>query len=159
MKGFIRRLLREGLAGESVTAYRCIDGNYDGNRSGIQYFAVNKEYASHFGDNCYEFNIDVVNSNILNLETWNKIYSEKTGTNGNLYNRKQGLFVVGEIAINEVFSDQLELFGLECGDEMVNKFINEFNHCDIIYGEDAGEHEKVFAVKDTKFITLVGKHQ
>jgi hypothetical protein len=157
MKKVIKKLLREGLMGDTITAYRCIDGEYDSNRNGIQYFAINKEYASHFGDNCYKFKIDTTNANVLNLESWNKLYTEKTGKNGNLYNRQQGLFVVGEIAISEGFSDQLELFGLECGDEMTNKFVNEFNHCDIIYGEDAGEHEKVFAVKDVRFVSLVGK--
>jgi hypothetical protein len=64
---------------------------------------------------------------------------------------------VGEIAISEGFSDQLELLGLDCGDEMVDKFVDEFNHCDIIYGEDAGYHEKVFAVKDMRFVSLIGK--
>ncbi len=156
MKSYIKQLLREGLMDNTITVYRCIDGDYDSNINGIQYFAINKKYASNFGDNCYEFKIDITNANVLNLESWNKLYTEKTGKNGNLYNRTQGLFVIGEISISEGFSKQLELITLEFGDEISNKFINEFNNCDIIYGEDAGYHENIFAVKNMKFVSLVG---
>lgn len=140
-----------------TTVYRCIDGEYDTNYSGVEFFSVNKEYSSTgFGDNCYEFIINTNGAKILNLEKWNRLYTEKTGKNGNLFNRHQGLFIIGSMVIESGYKKELDIFSQALGDEMSQKFINDFNNCDAIYGEDAGyPGEFVFAVKNKSIIKRV----
>ena len=139
-----------------VTVYRYLDKDYNPEYSPIEYFAVNKEYASHFGDYENKFLINTDNAKILNLEYWNKLYKDKTGVNGNFYNRVQGIFVVGEESIGSKYEEPLSRFALAFPKETVNKFISEFNECDAIYGEDAGfPNEFVFAVKNKKMIKKI----
>jgi hypothetical protein len=139
-----------------ITVYRYLDNDYNPDYSPIEYFAVNKKYASNFGDYENKFLINTNNSKILNLEYWNKLYKDKTGINGNKYNKVQGIFVIGEKSIDSNYEEPLSRFSLVFPKEIVNKFINEFNECDAIYGEDAGyPNEFVFAVKNKKIIKKI----
>ena len=58
----------------TTTTYTCVDGVYDKNKKPFDYFAVNLEYAKHFGDNCYIATLNTSNHKILTLEKWNKLY-------------------------------------------------------------------------------------
>ena len=78
----IRELIDKVKNFGKTIVYKCVDGVYDKNQSGIDYLAVNSDYAKKFGDNCHRITIDTSNYNILKLDTWNKIYTEKTGKNG-----------------------------------------------------------------------------
>jgi len=139
----------------NVKVYRCIDTPIFRERNEIEFFSLNKDYASHFGDNCFEFLIDIKNSKILDLSKYNKLYKEKTGENGNLYNRIQGIFVIGEENISTSYSDALTKFS-KALPEFVEEFSNEFKNCDAIYGEDAGyPNEFVYAVKNKSIITKI----
>ncbi len=139
--------------------YRCIDNNkYNKQFSNIEFFAINKSYASFFGSVCYQFEIDLTNSKILDLGIWNKIYKERTGENGNIYNKVQGLFVIGSENIESSYKKPLEKFSKAFGTSMANKFLDEFNNCDAIYGEDAGyPDEFVFAVKNKNIVKNLGR--
>lgn len=156
MKGLIKQLLRESLV-NNIIVYSCIDGNYNIDLNQINFFAKNIEYSKKFADNCYRFNLNLKNTKVLNLEKWNKLYYDKTGNKGNIYNRTQGLFVIGSMSINDGYTEELKKFRDAFGDEMANQFINEFNECDVIFGQDAGYHEEVFAVKNKNLITLLGQ--
>jgi hypothetical protein len=154
MKDVIKKLLRENLELNRIRVYRCIDGEFKGFNNRIEYFSVNKNYANKFGDNCYEFWINT-NSKILNLEKWNKLYTDKTGKNGNRFNRHQGLFIIGDMAITSNYKEELSLFSEVMGEELSNQFLDELNSCDAIYGEDAGyKNEYVFAVKNKNILTV-----
>jgi hypothetical protein len=136
-----------------TTVYKCVDGFYDKNKSGFDYLATNLDYSKHFGDKCYEITLDTSNYRILKLDKWNKLYTEKTGKNGNMFNRQQGLFIIGDMAITSNYSQELKLFSQALGEELTNKFLDELNNCDAIYGEDAGYvGEFVFAVKNKDMI-------
>jgi hypothetical protein len=149
----IRELIDKVKNFGKTTVYKCVDGVYDKNRSGADYLAVNLDYAKKFGDNCYKITIDTTNYNILKLDKWNKIYSEKTGKNGNRFNRQQGLFVIGDIAITSNYKEELDLFSNVLGEDLSSKFLTELNSCDAIYGEDAGYvGEFVFSVKNKDMI-------
>ena len=156
MKELIKRLLRESLS-DNIIVYSCVNGDYNINLNKINYFAKNIEYSQKFSDNCYKFKLNLKDAKVLNLEKWNKLYYDKTGDKGNIYNRTQGLFVVGSKSINNGYVEPLKKFRDALGDEMATQFINEFNECDVIFGEDAGYHEEVFAVKNKNLITLLGK--
>lgn len=139
--------------------YRCINSEYDKNFNGIQYLSVNKEYSNSFGEICYKITLDIGNYTILNLGYWNKIYTDKTGKNGNIYNRHQGLFIIGEMAIGSNYADELKLFNDALGDSSTQQFLNELYSCDAIYGEDAGYvGEFVYAVKNKKMIVNIEKY-
>lgn len=156
MNLLIKRLLRESLSKQNTIVYRCIDGEYKTDFNGIEYFAINKNYAKSFGDTCYKFTLNLNNSKILNLQKWNNLYTEKTGLNGNKYNRVQGIFVIGEESINSSYSEPLSRFSQVFPNDVVEGFINEFNTCDVIYGEDAGyPNEFVFAVKNKNIISNI----
>jgi len=136
-----------------TTVYKCVDGTYDKNKSGFDYLAVNFDYAKHFGDNCYKITLDTSNYNILKLDRWNKIYTEKTGKNGNRFNKQQGLFIIGDMAITSNYNEEIKLFQQALGEEIANNFLVELNSCDAIFGEDAGYvGEFVFAVKNKDMI-------
>jgi hypothetical protein len=154
MKRFIKKLLREALTTNSVIVYRCIDGEYNTNHNSFEYFSVDKDYAEHFGDNCYEFKLNLVNAKILELEKWNKLFKDKTGFNGNKYNRIQGIFVVGQELVTTNYEEPLITFSKFFPNEVVNQFINELNNCDAIYGQEAGYPDNyAFVVKNKKIIT------
>lgn len=141
-----------------VNVYRCINDIHDIKYDKIEYFAVNKEYAKSFGKICYHFQINTHNAKIFDLSKWNKLYTEKTGKNGNLYNRHQGLFVIGQISISTSYEKELSVFSQVFNNNMVEEFLHEFNTCDAIYGEDAGyPNEFVFAVKNKKLLKYIGK--
>lgn len=146
----IRLILKEEFQKNSlVPVHRCIDGDYKIEHSGIEFFAVNKEYAQGFGNNCYEFTINTSSAKILDLEKWNNLYTSKTGENGNIYNRVQGIFVIGGISIGSGYEKELEKFSQAFDEKTSQEFIDEFNSADAIYGEDAGyQGEFVFAVKN-----------
>lgn len=136
-----------------ITVYKCVDGIFDKNKNNVEYFAVNLEYAKHFGDNCYKITLETSNFKILKLEDWNKIYTEKTGKKGNAYNRHQGIFVIGYESITTKYEEPLNRFRVEMGDEMANQFLSEFETSDAVYGEDAGYvGDFVYAVKNKEMI-------
>ena len=137
----------------TTTVYTCVDGVYDKNKKPIDYFAVNLEYAKHFGDNCYIATLNTSKYKILTLEKWNKLYTEKTGLNGNKYNRHQGIFVIGEENLSTNYNEPVIRFRQALGDEITNKFLDELKICDAVYGEDAGYvGDFVFAVKNKDMI-------
>jgi len=139
-----------------TTVYKCVDGVYDKTKNGFDYLAVNLDYAKKFGDNCYEITLDTTNYNILKLDKWNKIYTEKTGKNGNRFNRHQGLFIIGDMAITSNYNEEIKLFQQALGEEIANKFLVELNSCDAIFGEDAGYvGEFAFAVKNKDMIIKI----
>ena len=149
----IREMIEKIKNFGKTTVYKCVDGSYDKNKSGFDYLAVNFDYAKHFGDNCYKITLDTSNYNILKLDKWNNIYTEKTGKNGNRFNRQQGLFIIGNMAITSNYKEEIKLFQQVMGEEMANKFLVELNNCDAIFGEDAGYvGEFVFAVKNKDMI-------
>ena len=136
-----------------TTAYTCIDGVYDKKQRVFDYFSVNLEYAKHFGDNCYKVTLNISNYKILNLEEWNKIYKKKTGLNGNKYNRHQGIFVIGEENLSTKYAEPIIRFKQALGNDIGNKFLEELNNCDAVYGEEAGYvDEFVFAVKNKNMV-------
>jgi hypothetical protein len=161
-----------------ITVYKNVDDQYTQSHNPIEFFAVNKDYASNFGNKQYTFIIDTTQSKILNLDVWNKLYTDKTGR-GSLYgyypenshmwlkqgqdvnDRKnwrfeQGLFVIGSESIGTAYKEQLEIFGKYMGQNLTEKFLNEFNTCDAIYGEDAGfPNEFVFAVKNVNIVKQI----
>lgn len=156
IRAIIREELDRILNSKTIPVYRCIDGDYKEGYSDIEFFALNKEYAQGFGDNCYEFVIDTSSAKILDLEKWNNLYTNKTGENGNLYNRVQGIFVIGEMAIGSGYEKELEKFSKAFDEEIVQEFIEEFNNADAIYGEDAGyPGEFVFAIKDRGIVSQI----
>lgn len=136
-----------------ITVYRCINDEYNNEYNGFGFFAINKEYSEKFGENCYSFIVDINRAKILNLEKWNKLYTQKTGKNGNLFNRQQGLFVIGSMAIDDGYEKELKAFSQALGESLSQKFTYDFNTCDAIYGEDAGyPGEFVFAIKNKSII-------
>lgn len=136
--------------------YICVDGIYDKDKNLFDYFATKLEYSKNFAQNCYEVELNLLNSNVLDLERWNKIYKDATGSNGNKYNRTQGIFVIGEENISTNYSEPLSRFEQALGKELANDFLNELKNCDAIYGQDAGYlNEFVFAVKKKTMITKV----
>lgn len=131
-----------------MTVYRCLDGEYK-NTDKIEFFALDKEYAQNFGHICYKFQIDTNRAKILDLEKWNKIYKNKTDENGNLFNRVQGIFVIGKMAIESNYENELAKFSQTFDENIIQKFLDEFNSCDAIYGQDAGlPGQYTFAVKN-----------
>ena len=149
----IREMIEKVKNFGKTTVYKCVDGTYDKNKSGFDYLAVNFDYAKRFDDNCYKITLDTSNYNILKLDRWNKIYSEKTGKNGNRFNRQQGLFIIGDMAITSNYNEEIKLFQQALGEEIANNFLVELNSCDAIFGEDAGYvGEFVFAVKNKDMI-------
>jgi len=138
---------------KQITVYRCIDGEYNPTYDKIQFFAVNKDYPPAFGKDCYEFKLDLANAIVMDLKNWNNIYTEKTGRKGNIYNRVQGLFTIGSMAIESKYRDELKLFKKELGVNLTNEFIRTFENADAIYGEDAGYPDQyVYAVKNPHII-------
>lgn len=136
-----------------ATVYTCVDGDYDKNKKAFDYFAVNLEYAKSFGDRCYKATLDISNYKILKLERWNEIYKEKTGINGNKYNRHQGIFVIGEESLSTGYKEPVSRFKQALGDDIANKFLEELNSADAVYGEDAGcVGNFVYAVKNKDMI-------
>lgn len=139
-----------------TTVYTCVDGVYDKNKKVFDYFAVNLEYAKHFGDNCYKATLDTSTYKILKLEEWNKIFKEKTGLNGNKYNRHQGIFVIGEENLSTKYAEPIIRFKQALGDDIGNRFLEELNNCDAVYGEDAGYvGDFVFAVKNKDMVIKI----
>jgi len=150
------RSLKPRLNESILTVYRSIDNDYIKGRDNIEYFAINKSYAVNFGGKCYEVKLDISNARILKLDKWNSLYSSKTGKNGNLMNRHQGLFVIGETSIESNYNKHLEFFRDALGDDLANDFLIQLSNCDAIYGEDAGySNEFVYAVKNKSMITNV----
>lgn len=149
----IREMIEKLKNFGKTTLYKCVDGVYDKNKTGFDYLAVNLDYVKNFGDNCYEVTIETSNYNILKLGDWNKLYTQKTGKNGNRFNRHQGLFIIGDMAITSNYKEELALFSSAMGEELSNQFLATLNSCDAIYGEDAGYvNEFVFAVKNKDMI-------
>jgi hypothetical protein len=141
--------------GKSI-AYTCLDGTYDKNNKVFDYFAVNLAYAKPYGDYCYMVTLDTSNYKVLNLGIWNKIYKDKTGLNGHKYNRNQGIFVIGEDSLGSGYEEPITRFRHELGDELANKFLDEFNSSDAIYGEDAGQVDDfVYAVKNKNMVVKI----
>jgi len=79
----IREMIEKVRGFGKTIVYTCVDGIYDKTKKPIDYFSINLDYAKHFGDNCYKVTLLTSGYNILNLEEWNEIYTEKTGLNGN----------------------------------------------------------------------------
>ena len=149
----IREMIEKVKNFGKTTAYTCVDGVYDKNKKVFDYFAVNLEYVKHFGDNCYKATLDISSYKILKLEEWNKIFKEKTGLNGNKYNRHQGIFVIGEESLSTYYDEPIIRFKQALGDDIGNRFLEELNKCDAVYGEDAGYvGEFVFAVKNKDMV-------
>ena len=136
-----------------ITAYTCVDGIYDKDKKVFDYFAINLDYAKGFGDNCYKATLNPSNYKILKLEEWNKIYKEKTGLNGNKYNRHQGIFVVGSENLATNYEEAIIRFRQALGDNITNEFLAQLISSDAIYGEDAGYVGSfVFAIKNKDMI-------
>lgn len=142
----IRKMIDKVRDFGKIIVYTCVDGVYDKNKKPIDYFAVNLDYAKKFADNCYKVTLQLNGYNILDLEEWNNIYTQKTGLNGNKYNRKQGIFVIGEENLATNYEEPISRFRMALGDNIADKFIDELNTCDAVYGEDAGYREFVYAV-------------
>jgi len=137
-------------------AYICVDGVYNKNQKDFDYFAIDLNYSKKFADNCYEVILDTLNSKILDLEEWNKLYRDKTGLNGNKYNKHQGIFVIGEDSLGTSYSEPITRFKEAMGEELGNRFLDELKSCDAVYGEDAGYvGEFVFAVKNKDIIVAI----
>ena len=115
-----KNILNENL----TTAYRCIDGEYNKKHDKIEFLSTNLDYSKPFGENCYKITLDTNNAKILNLQKYNELYTQKTGKNGNRFNRHQGLFVIGSMAIDSNYNEELKLFSSALGEELKNKFLD-----------------------------------
>jgi hypothetical protein len=152
----IREMINKMKNFGTTKVYTCVDGIYDKNKKTFDYFAVNLEYAKHFGDNCYMVTLNTSKFKVLEFGMWNIMYTEKTGLNGNKYNRNQGIFVVGEQNLLTNYEEPVTRFKEALGDEITNKFLDELNNCDAVYGEDAGYvDEFVFAVKNKDMVIKI----
>jgi hypothetical protein len=131
--------------------YRSIDGDFDPNYNGIQYYCENKNYAKIFGNNIKSFYINEID--VMYLDDWNNKLSKKTKERYDNH-----LFTIHETYLNKN-SENYGYIGLRnilISDINYTEFINfqkEFSKARIIKGRDSGnESEIVYAVIDNNLI-------
>ena len=150
------------IVSEEAVGYRGLPGEYVEDYNGIQYFAENEKYAGVFGKNIVKANIS--KNKVLDLAKWNKKLKD-AGIQDN--GMGQPFLTIDQSMFDEnrnfttkgregTFGKMKRAIGL---DEF-NKFKEEFDNADVIYGEDAGNvGEKVYAVRNPKAISVGKKGQ
>lgn len=149
-------LIREYKIESLPVVYRGINGEFDSNYKGTQYFAVQKKYAGVFGRNIEEFKIK--SPDILDLDNWNKRWGvEKVGFG-------QGLLTVHQDNLSDLkewktrIRYSLLAEGIELPKEELDAFIKEVENAKIIKGEDIGNKGQiVFAIKDKTLVEPINR--
>lgn len=156
VKEEVATLVREYKIESLPAVYRGINGEFDSNYKGTQYFAVQKKYAGVFGRNIEEFKIK--SPDILDLDNWNKRWGvEKVGFG-------QGLLTVHQDNLSDLkewktrIRYSLLAEGIELPKEELDAFIKEVENAKIIKGEDIGNKGQiVFAIKDKTLVEPINR--
>lgn len=149
-------LIREYKIESLPAVYRGINGEFDSNYKGTQYFAVQKRYASVFGRNIEEFKIK--SPEILDLDDWNKRWGVEDVDFG------QGLLTVHQENLGDLkewkkrIKNSLLAVGADVPLYEVDAFIDSVENAKIIKGEDIGNKGQiVFAIKDKTLVEPINK--
>lgn len=156
VKAEVASLIREYKVESLPLVYRGINGEFDSNYKGTQYFAVQKRYAGVFGRNIEEFKIK--SPDILDLDDWNKRWGVDKIDFG------QGLLTVHQDNLSDLkewrnrIKNSLLAEGVEVSKEELDTFIKEVENAKIIKGEDIGNKGQiVFAIKDKTLVEPINK--
>lgn len=156
VKDEVATLIREYKVDSLPLVYRGINGEFDSNYKGTQYFAVQKRYAGVFGRNIEEFKIK--SPDILDLDDWNKRWGVEKVDFG------QGLLTVHQDNLSDLkewrtrIKNSLLAEGVEVSKEELDSFIKEVENAKIIKGEDIGNKGQiVFAIKDKTLVEPINK--
>jgi len=146
--------------GERATGYRGLPGKYVEDYNGIQYFAENEKYAGVFGKNIVKANIS--KNKILDLAKWNKKLKDAgipdNGMGQPFLTIDQSMFDENRNFTTKGREGTFGKMKRAIGLDEFNKFKEEFDNAEVIYGEDAGNvGEMVYAVRDPKAIDLTGE--
>jgi hypothetical protein len=149
-------LIREYKIESLPAVYRGINGEFDSNYKGTQYFAVQKRYASVFGRNIEEFKIK--SPEILDLDDWNK----RWGVEGVDFG--QGLLTVHQENLGDLkewkkrIKNSLIAVSADVPSYEIDAFIDSVKNAKIIKGEDIGNKGQiVFAIKDKTLVEPINK--
>lgn len=149
-------LVREYKIESLPTVYRGINGEFDSNYKGTQYFAVQKRYAGVFGRNIEEFKIK--SPEILDLDDWNKRWGVENVDFG------QGLLTVHQDNLGNLkewkqrIKNSLLAVGADVPSYEVDAFIDSVENAKIVKGEDIGNKGQiVFAIKDKTLVEPINK--
>lgn len=149
-------LIREYKIESLPAVYRGINGEFDSNYKGTQYFAVQKRYASVFGRNIEEFKIK--SPEILDLDDWNKRWGVEDVDFG------QGLLTVHQENLGDLkewkkrIKNSLLAVGADVPLYEVDAFIDSVENAKIIKGEDIGNKGQiVFAIKDKTLVEPINR--
>ena len=149
-------LIREYKIESLPAVYRGINGEFDSNYKGTQYFAVQKRYAGVFGRNIEEFKIK--SPDILDLGDWNKKWGVEKIDFG------QGLLTVHQDNLSDLkewrsrIKNSLIAEGIKVSKEELDTFISEVENAKIIKGEDIGNKGQiVFAIKDKSLVEPINR--
>ncbi len=149
-------LIREYKIESLPAVYRGINGEFDSNYKGTQYFAVQKRYASVFGRNIEEFKIK--SPEILDLDDWNKRWGVENADFG------QGLLTVHQENLGDLkewkkrIKNSLLAVGADVPLYEVDAFIDSVENAKIIKGEDIGNKGQiVFAIKDKTLVEPINR--
>jgi DNA repair protein RadC/uncharacterized protein YdcH (DUF465 family) len=147
----------EGQNVKEAVGYRGLPGEYVQDYNGVQYFAENEKYAGVFGKNIIKANIS--KNKVLDLAKWNKKLKDAGIPDNGM---GQPFLTIDQSMFDEdrnfttrgregTFGKMKRAIGLE----EFNKFKEEFDSADVIYGEDAGNAgEMVYAVRNPKAIKV-----
>jgi hypothetical protein len=147
---------------EGAIGYRGLPGEYVQDYNGIQYFAENEKYAGVFGKNIVKANIS--KNKVLDLAKWNKKLKDAgipdNGMGQPFLTIDQSMFDENRNFTTKGREGTFGKMKRTIGLDEFNKFKEEFDNSDVIYGEDAGNPgEMVYAVRNPKAITVAKKGQ
>jgi hypothetical protein len=150
------------IVSEEAVGYRGLPGEYVEDYNGIQYFAENEKYAGVFGKNIVKANIS--KNKVLDLAKWNKKLKDAgipdNGMGQPFLTIDQSMFDENRNFTTKGREGTFGKMKRAIGLDEFNKFKEEFDNADVIYGEDAGNvGEKVYAVRNPKAISVGKKGQ
>lgn len=150
----------EGQNIREAVGYRGLPGEYIQDYNGVQYFAENEKYAGVFGKNIIKANIS--KNKVLDLAKWNKKLKDAgipdNGMGQPFLTIDQSMFDENRNFTTKGREGTFGKMKRAIGLDEFNKFKEEFDSSDVIYGEDAGNAgEMVYAVRNPKAIKVQEK--
>jgi hypothetical protein len=150
------------IVSEETVGYRGLPGEYVEDYNGIQYFAENEKYAGVFGKNIVKANIS--KNKVLDLAKWNKKLKDAgipdNGMGQPFLTIDQSMFDENRNFTTKGREGTFGKMKRAIGLDEFNKFKEEFDNADVIYGEDAGNAgEMVYAVRNPKAISVAKRGQ
>jgi DNA repair protein RadC len=147
----------EGQNVKEAVGYRGLPGEYVQDYNGVQYFAENEKYAGVFGKNIIKANIS--KNKVLDLAKWNKKLKDAgipdNGMGQPFLTIDQSMFDGDRNFTTKGREGTFGKMKRAIGLDEFNKFKEEFDSSDVIYGEDAGNAgEMVYAVRNPRAIKV-----